>query len=549
MYFPNKGYKPIALQQKEARLRTLLEQGRARHQADDFEAACRIYQSVLADDPANFDATHLLGVAHSQLGDHSTAHDFLQRATALNSRNPLAHNNLGNTQSALNDWVNAVQSYERAIRIDGKYALAYYNRGLAMEELQQFDDALQSYRRAIALEPTYVKAFINAGLLLQKLGRAQEALDHYAAAIGLDPQCEEAYLNRGTHFMELQRLNEAILDFDQALAIRPGFSDAYWNKSLALLCMGEWAAAWDIYGWRWQRSDFEVGAYRPPLEPVRFHQASNVAPTQKVFLWAEQGVGDEIFYASMFMDARARFGSVAIQVDARLMSLLQRSMPGLQFVSKAAPVEARSFDVHLSHGDLGYFLRRDTTDFHRIPQSYLKADISRASEIKAHLQAGSRPLIGISWRSKNRRLGDSKSIRLIDLLPVLKNSQLRFVDLQYGDTTEELQSLQQDHGVEIARCPSVDNFSDLDGHAALIHACDMVLTVSNTTAHIAGALGKTTMLMLSKGESRLWYWANRRVDHSVWYPAIEIFEQARRGEWGDVVSDIGTSILEKYRVQ
>jgi hypothetical protein len=123
------------------------------------------------------------------------------------------------------------------------------------------------------------------------------------------------------------------------------------------------------------------------------------------------------------------------------------------------------------------------------------------------------------------------------------------VDLQYGDTTEELQTLRQQHGIDIGRCPAVDNFFDLDGHAALVEVCDMVLTVSNTTAHIAGALGKPAYVMLSKGEGRLWYWANRDGRRSMWYRAVNIFEQTKHGEWSDVVSDVGSSMAEKYRGQ
>ena len=77
----------------------------------------------------------------------------------------------------------------------------------------------------------------------------------------------------------------------------------------------------------------------------------------------------------------------------------------------------------------------------------------------------------------------------------------------------------------------------------------MVLTVSNTTAHIAGALGKPTYVMLSKGEGRLWYWANRDGRRSMWYPTVDIFEQTKHGEWDDVVSDVGVNMMEKYRGQ
>ena len=515
----------------------------------DLALARDAYQSILNEAPAHFDAMHLLGVVCAQSGEHSLALKLFSKAIEINGRDPVAHNNLGNAQAALKYWANAVLSYDKAIKLDSRYALAYFNRGIAQEELSYLDNSLASYQNAIKIDPNHVQAYLNCGVVLQKLGRIQEAMGQYGVAITLDPQFADAYYNRGTDLMELTLLEEAIRDFDQALSIRPEFADAYWNKSLTLLCMGDWAAAWDIYDWRWCRSDLDRDAFRPPLDPQRFQNAAGLPAPQNVFIWAEQGVGDEVFHASMLDEAVNRFGSVTAQADCRLIPLLRRSVPRVNFVDKADPVDQAYFDLHLAHGDLGYFFRNNATDFQAVRKRYLHPENSRVNELRTFLKTDSRPLIGVTWRSKNNRLGSGKSIAVNRLLPIFTNHALQFVDLQYGNTAEELEMLKRQYGVEIAHCPSVDNFSDLDGHAALIEACDMVVTVSNTTAHIAGALGKATFVMLSKGEGRLWYWANRQGKRSMWYPAIEVFEQANHGEWDDVVSNIGLSIMEKYLAQ
>lgn len=549
MYFPKAGFKSIALQQKEARLRTVFEKGRKLHQMGDLKLAREAYQSVLNEDPAHFDAMHLMGVVCAQSQEYELAIDLFSRALTINKKYPVAYNNLGNAQAAMRDWSAAVQSYDQAIKRDPRYALAYFNRGIAQEELGFLEPALASYQNAIDIDPQHVPAYLNCGVVLQKLGRIQEALSQYGVAIALDPEFADAYYNRGTDFMELALLHEAIRDFDKAISIRSGYADAYWNKSLTLLCMGNWAAAWDIYDWRWQRSDLDPNAFRPPLNPQRFQIAANPQTPPTVFLWSEQGVGDEVFHSSMLDDAARRFGSVTMQVDGRLIPLLQRSIPGVHFVDKESPVDLHSFDLHFAHGDLGYFFRRNASDFQSVRRKYLYADQSRVKALQSQLKTDMRPLIGITWRSKNTRLGGGKSINLEQLLPVLSNPSFQFVSLQYGDTRDELAAFHQRFGISIASCLSVDNFSDLDGHAALIEACDSVLTVSNTSAHIAGALGKPTCVMLSKGEGRLWYWANRQDRRSMWYPAVEIFEQAVHTVWEDVVADIQLNISEKCRDQ
>ena len=546
MYFPKTGFKSIALQQKEARLRSLFEKGRGLHQMGDLRLAGDVYRSILNEAPHHFDAMHLLGVVCAQSGEHILALDLFSKAIAMNSRDPVAHNNLGNTQTELRDWVGAVQSYDQAIKLDPRYAMAYFNRAIAQEELGHLDMALASYIKAIEINPSHSQAYSNYGLLLEKFGRINEALGSFDQAIRTDPKNAEALVNRGNIFRVMNRYEESIDDFDHALAIQPGLADAYWNKSLTLLFKGDLAAAWNIYDWRWRRSDLDPHAFRPPLDPLRFQHSSDDRALQKVFLWSEQGVGDEVFHASMFEEAVKCFGEVTVQVDERLIPLLQRSISGAKFVDKSSPVDQSSFDLQLAHGDLGYFFRKSALDFHAVRRCYLSADQQRVNALRAQMKTDLRPLVGITWRSKNSRLGGGKSIQLNRLLPILSNPAFRFVNLQYGDASDELDTLNQGHGIQVAYCHWIDNFSDLDNHAALVDACDVVLTVSNTTAHIAGALGKPTFLMLSKGEGRLWYWANRHRRRSTWYPNIDIFEQTNPGEWDDVVSNIHLNMMEKY---
>jgi tetratricopeptide (TPR) repeat protein len=516
------------------------------HEGGEVHAARQAYESILAEEPRHFDALHLLGVVCAQMGEHQIAVDLLSKAVHLNKSHAVAHNNLGNAQAELKNWHAALESYNQAVKLNPRYALAYFYRGIPLEDLGNFDAALATYQKAIQIDAAYFQAYSNCGLIFQKMRCGDEALAQYARAIQSNPNYAEAYYNRGTYFMEMKRYGEAIVEFDRALQISPTFADAYWNKSITHLLMGEWAAAWDLYPWRWRISELESEDPKPPLYPDRFQHASNKPEKQKVFVWAEQGVGDEIFHASMLSEAAAHFAALTVQIDPRLISLFERSIPGVNFVDKSDPVDLHSFDLHLAHGDLGYFFRRTADDFRRVQSRYLCTDVSRVDALRKGLKADDRLLCGISWRSKNKRIGNSKSVGLEKLLPVLRNPNIRFVNLQYGHTVDELEAFTNEYGVEISSCPSVDNFSDLDGHAALIDACDFIVTVSNTTAHIAGALGKPAHVMLAQGDGRLWFWANRYGTQSMWYPSAHIYEQTRWGEWDDVVSSIDAILSEKY---
>jgi hypothetical protein len=130
---------------------------------------------------------------------------------------------------------------------------------------------------------------------------------------------------------------------------------------------------------------------------------------------------------------------------------------------------------------------------------------------------------------------------LATLRPLLETPGFRFVDLQYGDTSAERAALKQKTGIDIVHLDDIDLTKDIEGLAALIDACDVIVTISNTTAHIAGALGKEVWLMLPLNAARFWYWQADRED-SLWYPHMHIVRQHSAGEWGGVIAQVGKAL-------
>jgi ADP-heptose:LPS heptosyltransferase len=186
------------------------------------------------------------------------------------------------------------------------------------------------------------------------------------------------------------------------------------------------------------------------------------------------------------------------------------------------------------------FLRSREADFPSTP-GYLVADAERTKRLRDSFQlaAGER-LIGISWSSQNPQLGHHKSIPLREWAGVLGVPRCRFVDLQYGDTSAEKAALETEAGLRLA-AGGVDLRNDLDGVAALVAACDLVITVSNTTAHIAGALGIPGWVLVPAGSGKLWYWGHDR-EATPWYPSLRIIRQTSPGVWRDVLENIAKSL-------
>lgn len=173
------------------------------------------------------------------------------------------------------------------------------------------------------------------------------------------------------------------------------------------------------------------------------------------------------------------------------------------------------------------------------------ADSAATATQRARLDglAGGRPRVGIAWRSANATYGRQKSLRLDDLAPLLSGRSIFWVDLQYGDTAAERAVLAAAHGVELWHDDAVDPLADLDAAAAQIAALDLVITISNTAVHLAGALGVPTWLFLpAPGYGLLWYWQLGRAD-SPFYPSLRGFRQrdAAAG-WAAVIDEVGLAL-------
>ncbi|MCA9219951.1 MAG: hypothetical protein KDA71_06455, partial [Planctomycetales bacterium] len=193
-------------------------------------------------------------------------------------------------------------------------------------------------------------------------------------------------------------------------------------------------------------------------------------------------------------------------------------------------------------GGLGRFLRRDEASFpHR--RHYWRADTDRAAGYRAKAIGSAKRLIGISWISKNEEFGTHKSLALSEWRNILSLPDTAFVTLQYGDTAVERTAAKNTLGVPVTEVPDLDLFNDIDGLAALIAACDLVITVSNTTAHVAGALGVPTWVLAPSGAGKLWYWFFDRTD-SPWYPAVRIFRQSVPGSWSEPLAAAANALSE-----
>jgi len=577
----------------------------ALHRAGRVAEAERLYRGVLADDPGNAEALHLLGVvalqrgrpeeaverigqaakrrkkdpqvqnnlgeAYRALGRMEEAADCYKRAIALDARDPAPHNNLGNVLAAAGKAAEAAASYRRALKITPDDPEVLTNLGDALREAGKAEEAVKQFEHALAVAPGFVEAHVSLGRALKDLNRlaAAEAacrravtlapnhagalgalgtvlaargdlagaVASYRRAVAVAPDDAAALTNLGNAVQEMGEFAEAIACHRRAVALDPDNAAAHHNLGNALLLESELAEGWRENEWRWRVEDMEKQRAFPQApwqgEPLK---------GKTILVAAEQGVGDEILFAGMVPDLMEAGARVVLECGARLVPLFQRSFKGVACVAKkdppAAATQSPDIDYQVAAGSLGRWLRPDFASFPGRP-SYLVVDAKRRDALRAKYRRGGELVVGIAWVSKNPRFGHQKSMKLAELAPLATVPGVTLVDLQYGDTAAERQAFEMATGTTLLHDDAVDQMASLDDFAAQVAAMDLVVSVSNTTVHMAGALGVPTWVMPHLVPLRVWLLG--RAD-SPWYPSVRLFRQTQAGEWADVIDRVAQEL-------
>jgi tetratricopeptide (TPR) repeat protein len=551
------------------------------HQAGRLDEAETLYRELLADQPDHPDALHYLGVIALQGGNGDEAVRLIGRSLELAPANAGALNNLGQACEALDRPVEAEDAYRRALAIvpgdaqanvnlgdllasRGDFAAVaecleaalkhvpddpylFVNLGTARQACDDLVGALAAFERAAAAQPDFTEAHYNLGRVLQDLDRPGDAVASYERALALQPGYGPALVNLGLAHLDCGRPDDALAFLRRALEGDPENALAHFNLGFALLKQGQLGEGWDEYEWRLQIETRERWGVRDFPQPL--WKGENLAG-KSLLVWGEQGVGDEILFAGMVPDLAAAGAEVTVDCDKRLMALFERSFDGVRCIGKKNPplAEALSpdFDFQIPSGSLSRWLRRD---FESFPgrASYLAADSLKTSALRDKYGSGNL-LIGIAWHSKNKREGLSmreapnKSMALADLSPLAAIDGLTFVDLQYGDTVTERAAFADQTGVTVIHDADVDQMADLDAFAAQVAAMDLIISISNTTVHFAGALGVPCWVLLNTMPLHCWM---RGREDSPWYPSLKLFRQQRDGDWAGVIERV-VSELKRF---
>ena len=535
------------LQNSQFDISRLFEQAIQHHQVGQLEQAKRKYQEILDTNPQHADSSHLLGLVEYQYGNYVKAIEHIQQAVLISPEQPVFLNNLGNVLKEMGELDRSVQAYQQALEINPQYAEAHNNLGNVLKEMDRLDESVHAYQQALKINPQYAEVYNNVGNVLKEMDRLDESIRAYQQALEINPKYAPAYSNLGNTLDAKGELDQSIHAYQQALKINPQYAEAHKNLSLSYLKLGNFKQGWEEYQWRWKCDEFAAENRKDFPQPM---WDGSSLDGKSILIWQEQGTGDCIMFASLLVELQDHAQKIFVETEYRLLPLLERSFPTIHFHTAQIPstpqLLSTTIDFQSPIASLPRWFLTNEEDFPK-RHSYLKASdhITQKCRNKYQQLAEGKTLVGISWNSMNKSVGKQKSAPLEQLEPLLSLNDCFFINLQYeyGDLALELDQFVNDTGISIYCDTEINPLESLDDFAAQVAALDLVITISNTTAHMAGALGKSVWTLLHYGAD--WRWLTNRSD-TPWYPSMTLFRQSRQGDWSNVVQQVH-STLKGYK--
>ena len=403
------------------------------------------------------------------------------------------------------------------------------NSGLALHTQGLHLEALEKFQAALALEPNNPVILNNLGVCFFSLDFFEDAIQNYKLATVLEPRYVEAHNNLGNALIKLFQHEEALKCYDQALDLNPGYVEAYWNKALALLQLGRFSEGWVLHESRWAKPSFQPIVRHFP-QPI--WDGSFPVNGKTVLLHAEQGLGDTLQFVRYVELVKALGARIVLEVQAPLVPLFDGLFGVEALVKQGDPLP--SFDCHCPSMSLPLAFQ---TTLSSIPIAipYIKSSPEKEHVWAEKLGSTWGLRVGLVWSGDPRHQNDKhRSVALDDLLDALP-SGFTYVSLQPEIRESDRQALEaSDRLVHFG--PELKDFSDT---AALCSQMDVVVCVDTSVAHLSGALGKPTFLLLPYNPD--WRWLLERTD-SPWYPTMKLFRQAQLASWQIALESVSVDL-------
>ena len=424
----------------------------------------------------------------------------------------------------------AIKIFENILQLDSKNLSVLNSLARTYHEIRDMVKAEEYYLKALKIDNLSFYLLNNIAGFYREESSYDKAIDYYKQALSINPNNAYIYNNLAKIYFDLKNHKQAMENSFKALKMKKNDGDIQKTISFIYLKDHDFENGWNYFDGRLNLEDFrEKNNYIKKLNKKLYRSVILDDKKGRFLVVREQGVGDEILYSSIYDDFLKDINNAVIECDPRLLNLYKRSFPEYseKFVSIGAVTDDdekfKKIDNVIYAGSLGRYYRKNIKDFKN--NSFLKVDNKIFEEMQIKLSIFKKKYrIGLSWKSFNNQFAKDKSLNLKDLSNILNLTNCDIFNLQYGDVENEINNFNSENKNKLINIEGLDLFNDFDGIASLLKSLDVFVTISNSTAHLAGALGVKTILIKPENFAVFHYW-NQKTENTPWYNSVKLIDK------------------------
>lgn len=530
------------------------------------------YEKALLLEPNNYNIAYNIGVVANKNQDYEKAIMAYTKAIELKNDYTDAYLNLGCVFRTISDFENAIKCFDIVIDLDFENDAAYLDMGLTLEKKgddekaiiyykeafslnpvnadacfkiglfyyknQEYKTAVDFFKNAISLNPCFVNAYNNLGLAYYYLYRIDDSIQALLTAKSFDSNNAGIYLNLGNSYKEKNDFEKAVNCYEKALELLPDYHEAKFNLGLVYLQTGEYEKGWKYFEERFYSKDNSSFYYYNDKKDL--WDGKN--PENKViYIHNESGFGDDIQFSRYLHLLAGKAKKVIFNAKPELYSLFKENFDNITVIADNINDKDVDFDCYANLMSLPYLLNtKESIPFLQIP--YIKAYEPRVKEFKNAFFLNDALKIGINWQCKNKFFKDKfRSLdNLKQLSGIINIKGAKIYSLQKGDAESQLDDFNNITNLS-------ETMIDFADTASIIENLDLVITVDTAIAHLAGAMGKPTCVLLPYTPSWRWHLINDSHEY-LWYKNLKVFVQNEPHNWEIPIKNCLNHVVKTFNV-
>lgn len=544
---------------------SLLEQAIEYQKKNDFDNAEKIYKILISQNKKDFNAIYLLGTIEAQKKNFEKAIVLIKESLSIYNKNFVACNNLGLAYYNLEKFKDAALSFQQAIYLNPNYVESYSNLGNVLLKQKKYLIAFKLYKKAFRLNNKLFISFKNIINLLIEIKKYKTAEKFLEQLLSLKISDKEIYFLKGIVNSKTHKIDEAINNFLKSIEIDSNYKEAYneigclyilrkdfvnaekfislainrdnfyfealYNRAWVNLIKKKFEDGWKDYSYRKNIKTFPK--HKPNIELL--DNLSKIKD-KKIFVYHEQGLGDSLQFCRYVKLLSSKGAKVIFMVQKSLQYLLKDFDENIEITIDEKKISQCDYYCYLLDLPMVF-----STNSNNIPDEipYIKLPDKFVDSWKYKLNSKNFR-IGINWSTDSKAIGlnqslkdfrNDKSFKLEDIKDFFLLENVEFISLQKKiDEKEDKKFLEK---VKIFK--NIDQQHSFIDTAAIILNCNIIMTCDTSVAHLSGALGKETLLLLPYNND--WRWGINET-RSVWYNNILLFRQKKINEWQEPVFEL-----------